>query len=432
MRPIETETLCPGVLFDYIPTEDYKNASFGVGFKYKVRRGCSSADKILSRLLVRTSGDYPTHTLFSRRLEELYLTDLTSQTVRRGDFRATLFQTELLDEPFVDDIPDFTREVMTTVAGAILRPAAGSEGFFADDEIEREKRALLDQIRSIKNSKSAYAQKRIAEITADPARYDVPEYGTEREIGETDAALLRRRYREMLYRSEVRFVYAGSAPKEKIRALILDLFSNLLKERKPLTGRCSFPRRAPHVPILRVTEETDGKQAILALSYRIPIGYGEGGHETVSMLTTVLSDAPMALLFSEVREKGGYCYSIRCGVRLEKRELVVLCGIAPGSEKAVERAVSRVFSTVRRGQTDPGLIGASLSYCKTALVSIWENVDETVMHVLMRRLFDLSIDPDQLTERLAAVTAEELAALTRGIRPDAVFLLTPKGGVTNG
>ena len=432
MQPSETLTLCPGVLFDYIPTEDYKNAAFAVGFKYRIKRGYSSADAMLSRLLFRTSRDYPTHTVFSRRLEELYSTDLSVQSTRHGDFRAALFQATFLDEPFVHGIPSFTKEVLSFVAGAILRPAYDKKGQFQADAIAQEKLTLLDQIKAIKNSKSAYAHMRLCEITADPNCYDVPDYGTEEEIEAITAESLASRYREMLYRSEIRFVYAGSMPQETVVALMRDLFEEILVARKPVKGNGSMPRRAAHSPILRVIEETDGEQAMLGLSYRLPIGFGSPEAEKAIMLSAVLSDAPMALLFSEVREKNGYCYSIRSTMRASNRDFVILCGIEPGSEREVERAVSRVLSTVRAGKTDPVLLSAALSYVRMAITSMFENVDATVNYVLFRRLFGMPVDLSDFIGKCATVSAGDLASFLKKVRPDAVYLYTPKGGDRTG
>ena len=432
MRPIKTLTLCPGVLLDYIPTEDYKNAAFAVGFKYKIRQGCSAADAMLSRLLFRSSGDYPTHTLFSRRLEELYSTTLSLQSSRYGDFRAATFQATFLDEPYVHGIPSFTREVLSTVAGAILRPALDQNGKFPLDVIEQEKTTLLDQIKAIRNNKNAYAMTRLIEITADPDRYDVPDYGTEEEVDAITPASLGKRYREMLFRSEIRFVYEGSLPSDDIVRMIRELFGEILTERRPLSGKNCLARRAPHVPVLRVREETDGKQAMLGLSYRLPVGFAETGAEKITMLSAVLSDAPMALLFSEVREKNGFCYSIRTSVRASSRNLIVMCGIEPGSEKEVERAVSRVFTTVRTGKFDPTLLAASLAFVNMSVASAFENVDSTVGYVLFRRLFGRTADPDEIVASWEKITLDDLAAFAKKVRHDAVYLLTPKGGDQNG
>lgn len=432
MHTLETAILSPGVILDYIPTEDYKNASFAVGFKYKVRRGLSSLDTMLPRLLFHSSADYPTQAAFSRRLEELYSTDVSVQSIRVGDYRLAQFQATFLDEPYVHAIPDFTREVLAFFSGALLRPAFDEHGSFSLDVIAQEKMTLLDQIRSIKNSKSAYAYMRLAEITADPRAYDVPEYGTEGEIDGITPAALRRRYRELLFSSEIRFAYAGTLPKETVVGFIRALFAPLLTERRALSGKPCFPRRAAHRPVLREIEGTDGEQAILALCYRLPIGFGDPGTERLSMLSAVLSDAPMALLFSEVREKGGYCYSIRSTVRMSNRNLFILCGVAPGSERSVERAVSRVLTTVRTGKTDPALMKAAIAYVRMSVASIWENVDATVNYVLLRRLFNRPVDPDELIERCEAVTQETLSDLMKRVHPDAVYLLTPKGGDRNG
>ncbi|MBR4335884.1 MAG: insulinase family protein [Clostridia bacterium] len=428
MRKTETLTLSPGIALDYIPTDDYKNASFAVGFKYKVKRDRSSADMMLARLLFRTSADYPTHASFSRRLEELYSTDVSVQSMRIADFRVALFQTTYLDEPYVHAIPDFTHAVLSFVAGAILRPALDRNGRFPLDAIAQEKTALLDQIRSIKNSKPAYAYMRLAEITRDPRLYDVPDYGTEEEIEAITAETLHLRYVDMLSRSEIRFVYAGTLPIDTVAGYIRKLFSSILTPRRPLSGKISFPHRAAHRPILREIEKTDGEQAILGLSYRLPIGLGDPGTERLTMLSAVLSDAPMSLLFSEVREKSGYCYSIRSAVRLSNRNLFIFCGIEPGCERSVERAVSRVLTTVRTGKTDPALLMAALSYLRMTVASVWENVDAAANYVLMRRLFDRPIDPDELIELCGKVTESTLADLMKRVRPDAVYLLTPKGG----
>ena len=432
MHKTETVTVLPGVRFAYVGTEDYKNASFAVGFKYKTKRGASSCDLILSRLLFRTSADYPDNRRFSRKLEELYATDLSVQTVRFGDFRASVFQANFLDDPFAVEIPDFTRAVLSFVAGAILSPASDENGLFPFEETEREKRALLDRIRGIRNSKTAYAHARLSELTSDPRFYDVPDYGTEAEAEGVTPDALRKRYRAMLYRSEICFVYAGSRPMESVLSLVRELFEKILVPRAPLSGRPRMPRRAPHSPALFVREETDGEQAMLGLAYRMPTGFAEKGSECVPMLLAVLSDAPMSLLFSEVREKGGFCYSIRALAKPSERKLFVLCGIAPGTERRVEHAVSRVLSRIRAGRIDASLLFAALSYVKMTLTTVFESVEETVGFVLFRLLFDRRIDPDELASDAERVTAETLSEYMKRVKPDAVYLLTPKGEVENG
>lgn len=433
MHKTEITTVLPGVQFAYIPAEEYKNASFAVGFRYGSKRGCSSSDLILCHLLCRSSADYPDERSFSRRLEELFATDLSVQSIRQGDCRASLFQATFLDEPFASGVPAFTREVLSFLSCALLRPAYDKVGAFRLDAIEREKSALLDRIRSIKNSKSAYAYARLSELSADPVRYDVPDYGTEEEVAAVTPALLRARYREMLFRSEVCFVYAGSLSSETVLSLIRELFGKILTPRKPLSGRICMSRRAPHAPILRVREETDGEQAMLGLSFRIPTGFGEPGSEYVPTLSAVLSDAPMSLLFSEVREKGGYCYSIRAQVRLANRELLILCGIAPGTERRVERAVSRVLSDLRAGKVDSALLSAAKSYVRMTVSTVFDSIDATVHFVLFRRLFHRKTDPEELISDAEHVTVKTLSDYLKKVRSDVVYLLTPTmGGDRNG
>ena len=432
MRNKETLTVVPGIFFDYIRLEDYKNASFSIGFKYKVKRGCSSADAILSRLLLRSSRDYPSQLLFSRRLEELYSTEVTVRSRRNGDFRLAVYTALFLDEPYAREIPDFTRTVLSFLAGAIFCPALENGKPFPLEQIEQEKTLLLDQIRGIKNGKNAYAQKRLNEITSDPKRYDVPDYGTIEEAEGITPAVLRRRYRDMLSRSEIRFAYAGSLPKETVLGLIRSLFASVLTERPPLAGAACMPPRPLHRPALRVREETNGKQAILGIVYRLPIGTDEPESEKLYMLSAILSDLPMSLLFSEVREKGGYCYSINGEIRREKRDLQILCGIEPGSEHAVERAVARVIASIRAGKTDQTLISSAVSYLETLLTSTWEDVESMVDHVILRGLFGRTTDAEELLRQWRGVTPDSLADLTRGLRLDAVYLLTPKGGENDG
>ena len=248
MHKTETVTVLPGVRFAYVGTEEYKNASFAVGFKSKTKRGASSCDLILSHLLFRTSADYPDNRRFSQRLEELYATDLSVQSVRFGDFRASVFQATFLDEPFAVEIPDFTRTVLSFVAGAILSPASDENGLFPFEETEREKRALLDRIRGIKNSKTAYAHARLSELTSDPRFYDVPDYGAEEEAEGVTPAAVRERYGTMLYRSEICFVYAGSCPKETVLSLVRELFAKNTRAAYPALRASPYAAPRPAFP----------------------------------------------------------------------------------------------------------------------------------------------------------------------------------------
>ena len=89
----------------------------------------------------------------------------------------------------------------------------------------------------------------LSDLTADPRRYDVPEYGTEEEAETVTQEQLALRYRAMLDRSEICFVYAGSLEKETVLALIRDLFARILTPRAPLSKKACMPRRSPHSPV---------------------------------------------------------------------------------------------------------------------------------------------------------------------------------------
>ena len=71
---------------------------------------------------------------------------------------------------------------------------------------------------------------------------------------------------------------------------------------------------------------------------------------------------------------------------------------------------------------------AALAYLRMTVASVWENVDAAANYVLMRRLFDRPIDPDELIDTCGKVTESTLADLMKRVRPDAVYLLTPNGG----
>ena len=433
MAEIQKITICPGVELDYHYTDQFKCSSFAVGFKYRVQTGSSSADTVLSRVICHSSADYPTPIQFNRRLDELYSAELTNSSFRAGDFRFAIFQVTFLNDAFASEIPDFSRAVLSFLSGMILCPNLSGKAAFSETETTLEKHAIHDRILAIKNNKRSYAISRIVELMSDESRYEVPDYGTLAEVEKITPESLFSRYREMLYHSEIRFSYVGSLPVGSVLSFVEELFAPICKPRRPIKGKLAFSKKKAAVPVRKTVEETDGKQAILCLGYREPIGIEDDDDASVlPLLSAVLSDCPMSMLFSEVREKHGYCYSIGALLHPSARTMTIYAGIDAENADAVRRAVKSVLSDLKREKLQDGLFESARSFVRAAILALTDEVEAFAYYVVRRALFGWDTDVERMISKTMALSQSDLARIARKIRPDTVYLLAPKGDMVDG
>ncbi len=175
---------------------------------------------------------------------------------------------------------------------------------FPADEIERERKVVLQEIKMRDDSPEEFIHDRFHQVFWHGQLLGMPVLGSEETItGLSRTAILTHkisRYRPQ----DIIIAAAGNVRHDELVAILAPLFSGLSSKWQPQAND-AFPPAAKKVNLI----EREMEQTLVCLGTR-SLRYDHHDRYALFLLTTVLGGGMSSRLFQEVREKRGLAYSV--------------------------------------------------------------------------------------------------------------------------
>jgi hypothetical protein len=130
----------------------------------------TAANALLPGLLKRTCKKYPTLTQMNRHLASLYGAMVSGSVGKDGESQIITLRVTVLEDRFSLSEEKISSAAADLLLDLIFEPNL-VDGKFAEEDIEREKRLMIEQIESELNDKRYYALKRCTEIMCENEDY---------------------------------------------------------------------------------------------------------------------------------------------------------------------------------------------------------------------------------------------------------------------
>ncbi|HET9073027.1 MAG TPA: pitrilysin family protein [Solirubrobacteraceae bacterium] len=180
------------------------------------------------------------------------------------------------------------------------------------------------------------------------------------------------------------------------------------------------PALAPTISVL----ERDSNQSHLRMSYRPRIDVGDPRQRAaLTIYSTLLGGSMGSRLFDEIREQRGLAYSVGAYPHAYADVPVLQLSAGLQSDKAVEayRRMRDVVSELRRDGPRPEEVERARAYAAGARAIAFENTNAIARNAAAQAIvFDQSIDPDAVIERLDAVSFDEVREVAAGVADELV------------
>ena len=283
-----------------------------------------------------------------------------------------------------------------------------------DDEFEREKGVVLEEIKMYEDEPDAVAMESLQRNLFPKSMLGSPVAGSAKSLLPLKPADLRR-YVKSHYRADnTVVVVAGSFDPSEALRVVSDAFGPL-KAGKPASAGRGKTGFGPVVPL--VEKRKDVQQAQLALGYRT-FGIGDGRRYAASVMDAVLGRGMSSRLFQEVREKRGLSYDISSRMMFfqDAGMFTVTAGTDPSKAAKALATVDRELVLL----CERGVSAAELARTKEFLTGNFRLGHERVKSKLffygsMLLSFGRLVAPSEEVERIKSVTREEVQAVARAI-----------------
>lgn len=415
-----------GVTLNTVYTEKFKTNYFSVNFVFPLVPEEVPYYSLFSQILRRGTRRYPSVAEMSRRLEELYASEVSCRTGLFGENEVFTVSADMLRNRCLDEKMDLTAEVIDYVAEVLSHPLLSEYGKnFREDIIEAEVRHLRDIIRAKINNKTAYAADRCRSLMCEGEPYAADAVGTEEALDALNLSAAYRYYQRLFREARIEIFFVGDESPERVEALLQPILS-LFPERETALV---LPEtvKAPAAP--RDFEEiADTVQSKLCMGFRVTRDAFVDERTLSSMFLSVFSASPVSKLFIHVREEKSLCYY--CNMRIEFLKGVgfVNAGISADKKDETVSAVMEQLSEMQKGNITDEELFAARSFLMSSL-SYTEDSAEAIEGFLLKNalLEKPDVDIEAMKAHLDKITKDEIARMARNVVLDTVYLLKANG-----
>lgn len=401
-----------------LQTDRFKTGCFSINLLRPHEAATAGSDALLPSVLLAGTEHYPDIQSISTRLDELYGASFGTLVRRKGEIKLVGFYADFIEDAFLPAGEAVFAPMVDFMEEVLYRPLT-QNGCFCARHVEGEKQNLINAIESNLNDKRSYATSQMLKAMCDGEAFGVPRLGTVESVRSITPEALWAHYQTVLRTSRIEIFYAGrKSPEEAARE-----FSRVLSGRgTPLCVPASTQviRRAERTQEL--SEALDVTQGKLVMGFRTGITVTDPDFPALVLLNAVYGAGITSKLFVNVREKRSLCYYASSSIEKYKGVMLVSSGVAFETYQTAKDAILAELEACRAGDiTEQELESArrqTLSSYRAALDAPVQ-LDDFYIGAAIAGGDDIPV----LIERIAALTAEDVAAAARKLTLDTVYFL---------
>ena len=409
--------LLPGVFLTAVQDGRFKTACFSLSFLRPLCEGEAAMNALLPSVLLRGSEKTPSIRAIAERLDELHGASVGALVRKKGEIQLTGLFADCLEDQYADEA--VFSQLLDFVSELLFCPQTEG-GAFLPELVSQERRNLQTAMQSVLDDKGAYCERQLLRSMCRGERYACGRLGEPEALKELDEAALWRQYKTVLASSRVELFYLGSKSAGEAEALLQPLLAHL--PRAACISVRTTPGPQPQA-LRRVSETMPLSQSRLSLGFRTDVTLQSAQYPAMLLLNAMLGGGEQNRLYTVVRGQKALCYEAGSWYDGHKGILAASAGCGRADLPAVEQEILHQLAELAAGRFSQ----AELETARTGLLSdlrlLCDSPGRLDEFYTGRAAEGISQSPAELAATLRAVTAEDLCAAARQVRPDMVYTL---------
>jgi len=305
------------------------------------------------------------------------------------------------------------------LADIVMRPA------FAADDIEREKKVVLEEIKMVEDTPDDLVHEIFSENLWEGHPLGRPILGTPASVSALSRDVLRQYFTTTYAAPNLIIAAVGNIEHAQVRALVERAFDGLPTEGTPLAELP--PQVVPRVVVRN--KELEQSHVCLGTS---GLRQDHADRFASYALNTVLGGSMSSRLFQNVREKRGLAYAVFSGLSAY-RDAGAMTIYAGCANEAVGELIDVVVSEIRRLK-DEAMSGDELrrakDHLKGSLMLGLESTSSRMSNLARQEMyFDRQLTLDETLRGVEAVTHDDIQRVTDALFAPAGLAATVLGAV---
>ncbi len=401
-------------------TTQFKTSIVTVSFVTPLSQDAGE-NALVIHLLARTSAEYPTIMKMNRALAGLYGAVIVPKITKNGDAQILSLSLISVDDRFALNNDAVLEKGIRLLCGCIFNPDLDG-GQFKAENVEREKRLLIEKIDSENDDKRVYALNRLTQEMCKNEAYGINKFGSKESIENATGASLSEKWKKIVTQSPIQINLTGNFDGEKSTEIFRNAFATVERNENSLSKiKTRFiPSSSSSAT---ATEKQKVKQGKLVIGMRAGMDSAYDNFSAIKVMCAIFGSGTFSKLFTNVREKMSLCYYCSANLINSKGIIVIQSGVETENCGKALKAIRNELEEVRKGNfTDEIIENAKLSL-KDNLNSVMDGVATIDSWLTSQALNDRFMTPEDLIAGIEKVTKEEIIAAAKAVTEDTVYIL---------
>ena len=378
----------------------------------------AAENAIIPRLLIKCNEKLDTMAKLNRRLSDLYSANISWSVRAETDYQYCEINAMFLDNRFALDGEDILRETVQILLDCIFKPCL-ENGLFPASSLEIEKQNQMDDNDADINDKTHYSYLKAFEeaFKGEPAA--IRWGGTNEQVAAITVESAFNAYKRMISDMRTEIICVGESDFSGMDKMFADAFSAVRGTQETLATNIISSNKSE---ISRVTEILDIEQSKLVMFFKTSDRYRK--KYPLMVMQHLYGGTESSKLFSIVREKMSLCYYCYSRLGFAKGYVTTECGVDEKNLAAAEKECLNQLSEIVKGNfTDD-----ETEKVKLYIINMIRSVGDTVSGISSRCIVNIMFpeyadSPEQMTEKISAVTREDIIEAAQSLQLDTVFIL---------
>lgn len=418
----ETFNIADNVDFVSIKDDRFKTVKMSMYMFMPLDKSTASANAILPHILVRSCEKFPDFSKLNEQLENLYGAMIDSDVEKIGESQALSMSATFLDDRYSLDKQSISEQVTQLICEMLFHPKLIDKKF-CEDDINQEKRQLLESIDAEYNDKKIYAKQQCIRAMCANETFGVHPLGEKAQIKNLTAEDIVTAWQDILHHARVKIIMIGNIDPTLVINTFKKAFASVKREHTDI--KTKFITKATG-DVKRFTDTDKLNQSKLVLGLRAGMQHADDNLPAIRIMTALLGGTPHSKLFKNVREKLSLCYY--CASRADRNKGIILIesGVKQENIQVAEKEILNQLHEIQNGNfTDEEIANTKLSLCN-GFRTISDHLGALENFYILQTFSEKINTPEEIVESLQKVTREQITEAANKVTLDTVYALTNK------
>lgn len=411
--------ICTGVELLAIPANRFKTNQVTISLALPLSADAVSANALALGLVARRSNDYPNMIELNRKLASLYGATVYDSVSKVGESQVLSLSATCLDDRFSLDGESISFECIKLLTSLLFNPRYDEKGKFFDEDVESEKRILIEKLNSEENEKRVYVLRQTEAKMFSGEPYAVNKYGSVNDVESLDSTAVTLALKNMLKKAKIFVTLVGDANVDKVYNYLKDEFSAVNREYETLPSSVFVPEAKE---VKNYLERIDVKQGKLVMGFRVNVKPDALLTKAMRSFCDIFGGGPYSKLFANVREKMSLCYYCSARYTRLKSYIMIQSGCL---EENMDKAVNEIMHQL--DVIKSGDFNEEFDSSKMALVDAVMSIGDTPEALeawYINQITDEKVkSPSDVADEINSVTKEQIIECANLLSLDTVYKL---------